>query len=244
MPNSVFSLDAGFPQFTGQESEKQKVGEIYDYLIQLQQTLRYCLQNLGGDNFNDRELEIIGNTIREPVKIELKGMGDELAKMNASLNGITLEVSNGKGSANLTLKAGETVLSSQQIKLEGVVTFTAGEDGYSIIDGGRIYSEWIKTDYAWFTNDTEGIGHYINSMGMHFYKGKSSGAQLEVGSLYFHNDRLVLETRETSTLRISAAAAMEMMGMGDITIQSGGSINLKGNVFTNGERIVLERSPL
>ena len=49
--------------------------------------------------------------------------------------------------------AGETVLSSQEIEFEGVVTFTAGNDGYSKIDGGRIYSEWIKTDYAWFVND-------------------------------------------------------------------------------------------
>lgn len=322
MPNNLYSLDASFPRFTGNESDKQRVGEIYDYLIQLQQTLRYCLQNLGSDNFNDAELKSIGVTIREPVYIKLEGVEGDVAdlkltseglegrltdaegKVNdlqvtaegygtrltnsegavadlkitaegldgrvtsaerdvanlkltaegfsgrlsdaegnildlqAAAKGYTLMVSNGKDSSTISLMAGEVVLNSQEIKFEGVVTFTADNDGYSKIDGGRIYSERIKTDYAWFTNDSDGLGHYINSSGIHFYQGKFTEAQLEVGSLRYYDYSLRLETAETCALRMYSADAFEMLAAGDITIQSvGGSVNLNGNVYVNGQLI-------
>lgn len=57
MPNSMYGLDASFPQFTGKESTEEKVNAMYDYLVQLQQNMKYLLQNLGGENFNETELK-------------------------------------------------------------------------------------------------------------------------------------------------------------------------------------------
>lgn len=294
MPNSMFSLDASFPQFTGGESEKQKVGAIYDYLIQLQQTLRYCLQNLGGDNFNDTELEIIGNTIREPVYLRLTGVESEMAyisleagKISArmedaegnisqlqesaqgfsrhleSLDGAildingdtqelssrmdtaegrisqvsqkvdsyTIAVTNGKAGATLQLKAGETVLSSQEIKLEGVVTFTKDSDGYSKIDGGYLRCDNIDAEKGVFYNiyaeDNEGSEYVrINRYGIHFFGADA----VYTGSIASDGNILRIEGWTEGGVEFTCAGPMTIG-------KNGKTLNLLGNVYVNGTKI-------
>jgi hypothetical protein len=212
MPNSMFSLDAGFPQFTGQESDKQKVSAIYDYLIQLQQTLRYCLQNLGGDNFNDKELEIIGKTIREPIRLEITGQGKR---------------------TELSLKAGDTVLSSDVITLDGVVTFTKDDEGRSVIDGGNIYSEKIAADTGYFVDvrvQMPGRPEFamINPFGIHVGSDNQTGVY--TASIAASNGKFGIEGYTQAGIEIKAA--------GPITIgKEGKTLNLVGDVYVNGTKI-------
>lgn len=323
MPNSMYSLDAGFPRFTGGESDKQKVGAIYDYLIQLQEALRYCLQNLGGDNFNDTELGIIGNTIREPVNVKLKGVEGEITDLKATAAGLDgriqsaegdinqlkvtangyetrlssaegkvatltltaeglngrlktaegdvaslkltaegygarirdaegnisdleakansykLTVSNGKSSSTITLMAGETVLSSQNIKFEGVVTFTADENGFSAIDGGMIYSQQIHCDDLWVT-ERVGCGTAIAPEGVSFWKGKftNTGAQLQVAGVELIDGALRICTFETLGLDIVPNGDLRIEADGSVSIgKDGKALYLVGDVYVNGTKI-------
>lgn len=373
MPNSMFSLDASFPQFTGGESEKQKVGAIYDYLIQLQQTLRYCLQNLGGDNFNEKELEIIGNTIREPMRIYLEGVDGELADLKLTAEGLSgrledaegrvnelevtaegygtrltnaegevadlkltaeglagrlsdaegninelevtaegystrltnaegdvadlkltaeglggrlgdaegrvhelevtaegygtrltdaegnilelqetakgykLTVSNGKDSSTISLMAGETVLSSQNIKFEGMVTFTSGDDGTAIIDGGKIYSEEIMgarqyVEQLWVKNTNDLMGTRMEWDGINWYVGSVWGTNEDWAYIGYSENSLLINTNPTGGfpygMVISAAGDLELKAGEEITIgETGKTIRLNGDVYVNGTKI-------
>lgn len=97
MPNALYGLDASFPQFGRNVSQEQKISMIYDYLIQVQESLRYTLMNLGSDNFNDRELQLLGQTIREPVTLELQGLEGELMYLQADQEGLSSRMRDAEG---------------------------------------------------------------------------------------------------------------------------------------------------
>ncbi len=66
---------------------------------------------------------------------------NKYSELDLRINSIKLEVANGDTKSSLTLKAGETVLSSADITLDGVVTFEGLRSGTTVIDGG-----WISTE--------------------------------------------------------------------------------------------------
>lgn len=210
MPNSMYGLDAGFPQFTGKESVEQKVNAMYDYLVQLQQNMKYLLLNLGGENFNETELEKLGQVIREPIR---------------------LVVTNGKQSAEVQLKAGEAVLSAQMIKFDGVVTFTGGENDTAVIDGGRIFCAYMGGDIfdvgdviilpydggGWWTIGGNGLTYWIGAKGgasqeLFELRRTDEGVHIRMDSLPDGTPR---------TLRISSA----------------GEVCIDGEVYINGKRM-------
>lgn len=210
MPNGMFALDADFPQFTGQETDRQRIDRIYDYLVQMQQTLRYCLQNLGSDNFNDKELENLSQTVLEPI---------------------TLRVTNGKDSALLELLAGEALLSAQKIKFSGMVTFTNGENGETMIDGGTIWVDGLHSTSIQLAQQ-EGTGLCMDNLGLTFRVGKftGSGAQQDVGGVHGDGTGIVISTVEGCTLRIVSS--------GPMTIGTEGvRLDLKGEVYVNGQEL-------
>ena len=208
MPNSMYGLDASFPQFTGKESTEQKVNAMYDYLVQLQQNMKYLLQNLGGENFNETELEKLGQVIREPIR---------------------LVVTNGKQSAEVQLKAGEAVLSAGQIRFEGVVTFTNDEEGWTRIDGDTVYAGDLRSDTVTIA-EREGVGEQLIPGYLVFRQGRfvGNGAQLDVGSLGITDGNLILSGGDGVTVMVSSKGDLVLMG---------DRILLGGDVYVNGEQI-------
>lgn len=208
MPNTLFSLDARFPQFTGREGESQKLEMVMDYLFQMQEQLRYILANLGSDNFNKTELEIIGNTIREPIK---------------------LTVSNRKNESTIELMAGETVLSSDTIRFEGIVTFRDKGDGISRIEGGNIYSELIYSDMLMImpTDATGGNGVSIQGDGLSFWSGNYK-VQLEQAAL-------LRDDSGGLTMRTYEAGDISILSVGNLKLRAEGDIEIIGNLYINGQ---------
>lgn len=73
------------------------------------------------------------------------------ALIKAALESITLSVTNGETSSTLSLKIGEAVLTSQEIKMTGLVTVSGLSGGTTIIDGaciktGKIAAERIDAE--------------------------------------------------------------------------------------------------
>lgn len=92
---------------------------------------------------------------------------EKYAELDLKIGTIKLEVANGDTKSFLTLKVGETVLSSADIILKGVVTFEGLRDGTTVIDGG-----WIDTDnlnltgkITWGDLDS-GVQRDINNRGI------------------------------------------------------------------------------
>lgn len=72
MPSNILSADTGFPQFTKETSDKDKIEQITSYLYMLLEQLRYSFCNLDKDNFNETGFDEIVNIITEPVYVQLE----------------------------------------------------------------------------------------------------------------------------------------------------------------------------
>ena len=80
MPSGFATLDTGFPDLSGMNTDK-KVQAMEDYLVQLLEQLRYTLHNLSVDNFNKDETlqwinEIVKNLDVKTVKTENLDAGE------------------------------------------------------------------------------------------------------------------------------------------------------------------------
>ena len=88
MPGNILNADTGFPQFTGDESSDAKIDKVMNYLYMLLEQLRYSLNNLDADNFNDTGLREIGEGIARPLQTSFE---NEFLKTNALIEGISDE---------------------------------------------------------------------------------------------------------------------------------------------------------
>lgn len=228
MPNTLHMLDASFPRFTGQEKEEQKIGAVMDYLQQLQEQLRYILNNLGSENFNETALGELSDGIVKPVIQELKSIDGKVSRLSQTVDGFTLEVENGKDSSVIRLMAGEAEIASQEIKFTGVVTFTSDEYGYSRIDGGNLYSyEIVGREITVWPEDRTGEFVRIKQGGISFASGGIKDAQLDFGWIGLGDSGFAIHSYELADISVDAA--------GDLNLGAGGNININGTVYINGQ---------
>lgn len=84
-----FSLLANaLPTFTTGTPLSKKVDDLQDYQVQLLDFLRYALQNLEADNFNETGL----SEILEPVLVEVKGVNGRVSSLKITADGISSTV--------------------------------------------------------------------------------------------------------------------------------------------------------
>lgn len=129
MPSNLLSADTGFPQFTAQTSDREKIEQINSYLFMLLEQLRYILGNLDGDNFNEAGLAEIGREITQPVYVRLEGAEGSLLQLNVTAQGLSTRMENAEG--NITsLTATAQGLGARLSDAEGHITsLTATAEG-------------------------------------------------------------------------------------------------------------------
>lgn len=125
MQTDFARLETKFPDFKA-GSVEERFGRIQSYLFMLQEQLRYSLANMDADNFNEEGLTEIGRIITEPLTISIEN-GEEKKTV-------------------VKLRAGETELSSGEISLNGLVSFSdLRKSGKTIINGENITTGSIKS---------------------------------------------------------------------------------------------------
>lgn len=87
MPSNWQSIDMNFPSFTGEETAKEQIRALHNYLFQLRQGLQYSLQNLGIKNFNAAGLKELNDAQKQEVSVLLQGV-------TATINALSGEVNN------------------------------------------------------------------------------------------------------------------------------------------------------
>ena len=75
-----------------------------------------------------------------------KDLEGQVSSISVKLDSITLDVSNGSTSSTISLKAGDVAISSETIKMDGLVTFTGLSSGTTTIDGACIKTGQIDAD--------------------------------------------------------------------------------------------------
>lgn len=287
MPDMMLGMDTGFPQFTGQEPLSRKVGMMYDYLVQLQESLRYTMQNLDSRNFNAAGLLRIGETIREPLQAKVTNLegdsmllwltADELATelsdtegrvstLSQKVDSFTLSVSNGETSSTIALMSNGAQISSQEIKLTGLVSFSdlAG-DGTTEINGSNITTGKISAidmeSCTWISRGTDRCAVKIVDNAISFLL-QEGGKDMVAAQLYMtdagifcFNTLSGYEMRQSSTGRMKLTAKTNMsldtetgsiyIGTSedhpsDVTIGrnvAGAEVRLYGAVYVNDVKI-------
>lgn len=81
-------LSNALPSFTRETPLEKRVDDLQDYQVQLLDFLRYALQNLEADNFNETGLE----EILEPILVEVKGVDGRVSSLKITADGISSTV--------------------------------------------------------------------------------------------------------------------------------------------------------
>lgn len=163
MPGTFLDADAGFPDLSGQGKTEEKLKAVSGYLYTLLEQLRYILNNLGSENFNETSFAEMAKTINEPVYVEIRDTQGNVAKLSVRADGIESNVQNLNGEFS-TLRQTVDGLNIRtvdgQSSLSGVALNFYAEDGKTIIGqvnmdyddnpvkGNSSYQMFIKSKQA------------------------------------------------------------------------------------------------
>lgn len=141
---SVENLDKNVNSTIEQTAESIR-SEVADEVSGLRSTIEQTASSIRSEI--DDEVEGLYSTIEqtaESIRSEISGYDGAISRIEQKVDGITLEVSNGETSSTIKLMSGETEISSETIKLTGVVTFSGLADGTTTIDGACIKTGTIN----------------------------------------------------------------------------------------------------
>ncbi len=93
MPSNWLSIDTGFPTFRGDESPKEQVKALHDYMYQLREGLQYSLQNLTAENFNKAAWEKMTTEQKNEVTLEMKKVYNQLSEISQTVASMSAQVS-------------------------------------------------------------------------------------------------------------------------------------------------------
>lgn len=164
MPSNLLNVDTGFPDLSGNRSTDEKFRMVSDYLYMLREQLQYSMANLGRENFNDSSFDDIAHIINEPVYVRLEDTDGKLSSLIQTVDGFDLRVENGETSSVIRLMSGRAEISSQVIRMSGLVTFTGLENGTTVIDGACIRTGSVIADVSIQSPTIRG-GRFYNTGG-------------------------------------------------------------------------------
>lgn len=240
MPSNLLYMDTNFPAFTGDESPNEKITTIQNYLYMLVEQLRYSMHNLDpGQNMNKTAVEKFASSITEPVYLRLEGDEEKLAKLALTVDGFSMEVSNGSTSSRVYLTSNGIMMSSAVISFSGYVTFNSlAAEGATVINGGNISTGTIK---AITMEGNEIIGGTISAATLRSVSGSDNGLELyygavsqelKVGGIRFDDGGAGTDTEAKHRMYIYtehgyADWAMKLKAAGGMSLESDANIYIK-----------------
>lgn len=211
----------------------------------------------------DRELartrSMISKSASE-ILLQVEGIAEDLegqiSSISVKLDSITLSVSNGSTSSTIELKAGETTISSETIKMDGLVTFTGLSSGTTTINGACIKTGQIDADRLNLTgaitfsdlsssvrgdiNDAQSTANSAYSLA-NKANNTANNAEDKVeawsyrGTTYIDGSKIQTGTVEASILR---GGTVELLASGGTTV---GSIEITSTMTGVGLEFVTNR---
>ena len=163
MPSNWQSIDMNFPSFTGEESPKEQIQALHNYLFQLRQGLQYSLQNLGVKNFNATSLKELTDAQKADVQVLLQGVTNSINSLSGEVNGLSSRI---RDMEKLTGQVADieewTAAAEEELKalsdrigaLENIIrveedgSVTIGTDGKILNFVGDVYINGVKWQAA------------------------------------------------------------------------------------------------
>ena len=149
--DGLMTSDAGAPGQAEQESEyKYQSPVIADINWQLAET-RSLISKTSEEILLQVENELEGlsssfSVQLQQIQSQVTGLNGQVSTIEQKVDNITLSVSNGSTSSSISLSVGGVVVSSQNIQMNGLVTFTGLANGTTTIDGACIKTGTIEAE--------------------------------------------------------------------------------------------------
>lgn len=86
-------IENSFPTFREDESPMETVKKIHDYLYRLVNQLKYTLQNLDTENWNDAALKVFSESTTKGVSDQAAKLAAQLSQLSGSFNSLSGRVS-------------------------------------------------------------------------------------------------------------------------------------------------------
>lgn len=125
MPSNWLSMDDNFPTFTGEESPKQQIEALHNYLYQMREGLQYSLRNLTSENFNAVALQNMTEEQKQAVSKDLQKLIAQVNQFSSELRSLSARVSGVEDVAGRVTKV-EEELSYLQTDVAGNKTAIKG----------------------------------------------------------------------------------------------------------------------
>ena len=211
----------------------------------------------------DRELARTRSLISkssEEILLQVEGIAEDLegqmSSISVKLDSITLDVTNGSTSSTISLKAGDVTISSEQIQMSGLVTYSGLSGGTTTIDGACIKTGTIDADRLNLTgsitfsdlssgvqsdiNDAQSTANSAYSLAASASSAASSAEdKIEAwsyrGTTYIDGSKIQTGTVEASILR---GGTVELLASGGSTV---GSIEITSTTTGVGLEFVTNR---
>lgn len=114
MPGKWLYIDTNFPTFTGEESTKEQIDEMVNYLFILVEQLKYSLNNLDTGNFNSKALSDWAESNTSDIVEQIVTVTAQVNTLNNSLQRLTGRVSALEGLSGRMNDAEDAIGSMQQ----------------------------------------------------------------------------------------------------------------------------------
>lgn len=104
----------------------------------------------------ENELEGLSSSFSvqlKQIQSQVTGLDGQISTITQKVDNITLDVTNGSTSSSISLSVGGVVVSSQNIQMNGLVTFTGLANGTTTIDGACIKTGTIEADRLALTGE-------------------------------------------------------------------------------------------
>lgn len=118
MPSSFLYIDTNFPTFTGEESTKEQIDSMLNYLFILVEQLRYSLANLDASNFNAKGLSDISESSTKDLTEQVVSMQAQINQTNQTVARLAIRVSVQEGMQQRLEDAEDAIQILQQSDLE------------------------------------------------------------------------------------------------------------------------------
>lgn len=194
---ALFKMADSFPSETGDTGKDVK--SLRSYVYQMQETLRYVLGNLGGENFNEADLGNITEPIyariedaeemstevsvtAQGIQAQVVEQGQSIASLQVTANGLTSKVASVEGQysqISQTINGLEITTSTDE---EGVgTTYISGN---SIKSGTIIGTNFKVYGWQWYDDEDDGEFEY----GYEIYDANPNRYGLRIGRIGYRDD--------------------------------------------------------
>lgn len=146
MPSNFLYIDTNFPTFTGEETSKEQIDSMLNYLRILVEQLRYTLNNLDMTNFNSKAILDWSEASTEDIQQELVTLATQLNQTNQTVAGLSRRVSNLEGLQNRVADAEEAIEELQATAQDHGTRLTAAEGDIDDIQAASLAQQQSIAD--------------------------------------------------------------------------------------------------